>query len=106
MEVGVFGQLDFVENRREKTHFMDTIGPVVSDVRSDACTVTQTGNSTGGRVVQAVDAVDEETNRLLDLMLMTHEGIADDGLPQFLMTRSLFDHPPVTIGHDEDHGFA
>ena len=106
MEVGVFRQLGFVENRREKTHFMDTIRPVVSDVRRDACTVTQTGDGTGGRVVEGVYAVDEETDRFLDLMLMTHEGIADDGLPQFLMTRSLFDDPPVTIGHNEDHGFA
>ena len=85
---------------------MDTIGPVVSNVRSDACTVTESGDGTGGRVIQAVYAVDEEADRFLDLMLMTHEGIADDGLPQFLMTRPLFDDPPVTIGHNEDHGFA
>ena len=85
---------------------MDTIGPVVSDVRRDASTVTESGDKTGNRVVKGVNAIDEETNRLLDLMLMTHEGIADDGLPQFLMTRSLFDDPPVTIGHNEDHGFA
>lgn len=106
MEVGVFRQLGFVENRREKTHFADTIRSVVSDVRRDTSTVTESGDRTGNRVVEGVDAIDEETDRFLDLMLMTHEGIADDGLPQFLMTRSLFDDPPVTIGHNEDHGFA
>ena len=85
---------------------MDTIGPVIGDVRSDACSVTESGNGTGDRMIKAVDAVHEDAYRPLDLMLMAHEGIADDGLPEFLMARSLFDHPPVTVGHDEDHGFA
>ena len=85
---------------------MDPIGSVIGDIGGDACPVTESGDGTGNRVIETVNAVDEKAHGALDLMLMAHEGIADDGLPEFLVARSLFDHPAVTIGHNEDHGFA
>ena len=106
MQGGIFRELRLIENGRKKTHFVDTIGTVIGDIGRDACTVTQPRNGTGNRMIKAIDAIHQHTHRPLDLMLVTHEGIADDGLPQFLMTRPLFDHPPVTIGHDEDHGLT
>ena len=106
MQGGIFGQLGLIEDGREETDVVDPIGSVIGDIGGDACPVTESGDGTGNRMIETVDAVDEDTDGALDEVLMTHEGIADDGLPEFLMARSLFDHPAVTIGHDEDHGLA
>ena len=60
---------------------MNPIRTVVGDIGRNARPIAETGNGTGGRVVEGIDAIHEDAYGPFDPMLVTHERIADHRLP-------------------------
>lgn len=105
---GIKGQLFFMQNRREKSHFPYPLRVYISQICRHSRAITQSRYHAIGRdIVKRIDHFHKVAQRVLECMLMTQTRITEHTTqPVSPRERSLLNRPFVTIGHNENHRFA
>lgn len=101
---GVFGQLIFMQDRREESHRMDTIRSEIGYIRSDARPVTQTSyRAISGHCVGRIHHRHQFTDRVFYLVLSADTTVAEEIAAEVLTAGMHFVGPFIAIGHDQYH---
>lgn len=99
---GVFGQLIFMQDRREESHRMDTIRSEISYIRSYSCTVTQACyRAISGHCVGRIHHRHQFTDGVLYLVLSADTTVAEEIAAEVLTAGMHFVWPFIAIGHDQ-----
>lgn len=105
---GIKGQLFFMQNRREKSHFPYPLRAYIGQISRHSRAITQSCYHTIGRdIVKRIHHFHKVAQRVLECMLMTQTRITEYiTQPVSVRERSLLNRPFIAIGHNENHGFA
>ena len=93
-----------MQDRREKSHRMDTIRSEISHIRSYACAVTQTGYRTIRRdLIGRINHRHQFADGVFDFMFTTDTTIAKEIAAEVLSAGMHFIGPFIAIRHDQYH---